>query len=642
MKKHLQRILSLLCVLALAIGMASAFAEDPAVQYEAHVIMIKWMDSDNYDGIRPDHVDVSLAGRKATLNEANGWTGEVSVPAGTGNGWTYDEIPGYTAVLTSGDISVLTYSHAVAPTISVSGTVVWDDSDNAGKLRPESVMLMLLADGEPSGEPLTAKDPAWKVTWDKLPKRRPNADTDITYTVQEVQVPAGYTASVSGLEVKNTLQLAGLKLTAALSGAPEGTDFSGLTLTVDGADPKMPVTLTWDQLTDGSYDFGSVLPGAYLVRGTNADGLVEDYTMDPENTTVADAVYVSAGETATLSFKYAWKQPEAIDAEEDYDPLANIGNLTFEILGPDSRMPMTLRYSDFKDGKYELPDLVPGVYTVVERNAETLVKYYTLTGASLTGMVLTVSPDGFTSVKLFNQYTPAPTPEPDAEFVDIPVTKTWNDNGDKDGNRPESITVRLYADGVEVDSHVLTEAEGWAFTFTDKPRYKEDHRTEIAYTVSEDAVAMYEVEINGYNIVNNYHPEVTSRSVAKIWIDNDDAQKIRPLSIAMSLSDGTKVVAVVILNEENNWSATVDNLPTVVDGKPAVYTWKEQDVLGYNLTGAEEQNGVMVFTNTVWKRPDQPNKGKKPKTPGDVFTIEDYDTPLGVEIIINHVGDCFD
>ena len=643
MKKHLQRILAVLCVLALALGCVHALAEDSSVQYEDRVITVKWMDGDNYDGVRPDSVDAFLAGQKATLNEENGWTGVVSVPADTDNEWNYDGVEGYAATLSKDAVSVLTYSRAIAPTISVSATVAWEDSDNAGKIRPESVQLMLLADGEPYGEPLTAKNPGWKVTWNDLPPFKPNADTRIEYTVKQLQTPEGYTSQEDGLAVTNYLQTGSLKLSASVAGAPEDADLSGLTLTVDGPDPSMPKTLTWAQISGGSFDFGTVLPGAYLVRGTNADTLVEGYIMDVENSKVSDAVMVKAGEAATLTYKYAYKLPEAIEAEEDYDPMSNIGALNFEILGPDDRMPITITYSQFKNGQYELGDLVPGVYTVVERNAETLVKYYTLTGASVTGMKLEVTPDGTATAKLFNQYVPAPTPEPDAEFVDIPVTKTWNDNNNKDGNRPDAITVRLYADGVEVDSHILTAGENWAFTFVEKPRYQEDHKTEIVYTVNEDAVPMYAAEINGYNIVNQYRPEVTSISVTKIWVDKDNAAGIRPTSIAMTLSDGQKVVKVVVLDATNGWTATVNDLPTVVNGQPAKYGWKEQEVIGYTLTGVKEEGNAMTFTNTVWERPEKPTEGKTPKTTGETwYFFEEYDTPLGVEVIINHVGDCFD
>ena len=650
MKMNLQRILSLLCVLAMALTCAAALAEGPdAVQYDSRIITVVWDDGDNYDGIRPASVNASLGGQAVNpaLSEANGWTGEVSVPADTDNAWTYDTVEGYTATLKEGSvpqISVLTYRHSVAPPIPVTARVEWDDSLNAAGIRPDSVLLALKADGKECGEPQPAKNPGYTVTWKDLPRFRPNSSDEIVYTVEQMQTPEGYVSSSSGLEVKNTIQMGRLALQASVTGAPEGADLSSLTLTVTGPDPSMPRTLTYGQISGGSVDLGSVLPGAYLVRGTNADTLVEGYIMDAANSRVSDAVMVKADETGTLTFKYTYKLPEDIDADEDYDPLANIGALSFEILGPDSRCPISLTYAQFNaDGTYALPDLVPGVYTVVERNAETLVKYYTLTSASVTGMTIAVGPGGEATVKLFNQYVPAPTPEPDAEFVDIPVTKTWNDNNNKDGNRPDSITVRLYADGVEVDSHVLTAAEGWSFTFTEKPRYQDDNKTEIVYTVNEDAVSMYTATINGYNIVNNYHPEVTSISVSKIWRDNNDEKKQRPTSIAMTLSDGQKVVTVVILNEANGWAATVNDLPTVVNGQPARYAWKEQEVIGYTLEGVEERGNTMIFTNAIWNRPDNPPAGKKPKTTGETwYVFEEYDTPLGVEVVINHVGDCFD
>ena len=640
MKKHLQRIVSLVCVLALAFSIIPAMAEEVL---DARVISVKWKDSGNQAGYRPDEVSATLAGETVLLNEENGWTAEVSVPVSTDNEWAVETPEHYTATLEKGAITYVTFNCPTAATIDVSGTVVWEDSDNAGKTRPESVQLMLLADGEVCGEPLTAKAPAWKVTWTDLAAQKPGSDKPIAYTVSQLQTPEGYTSQAEGQTVTNFLQTGSLKLNVSVSGAPEDADLSGLSLTVDGPDPSMPKTLTWSQVSGGSFDFGTVLPGAYLVRGTNADTLVDEYIMDAANSKVADAVYLKAGEAAALTFKYTYKIPEDIDAPEDYDPMANIGNLSFEILGPDDRLPMSVSYSQFKDGKYELPDLEPGVYTVVERNAETLVKYYTLTGASVTGMKLEVTPDGTATAKLFNQYAPLPTPEPDAEFVDIPVTKTWNDNNDKDGNRPNAITVRLYADGVEVDSRVLTAADNWTYTFAERPRYQDDHKTEIVYSVNEDPVPMYTVEINGYNLVNNYRPEMTSVSVSKVWQDNNNAAKNRPNSIAMTLSDGQKVVKVVILNAENGWAATVNDLPTVVNGQPAKYAWKEQEVIGYTLVSVKEEGNTMIFTNAVWTRPENPPTGRPPKTTGETwYVFEEYDTPLGVDVVINHVGDCFD
>ena len=654
MKKHLQLILSLLCVLALVFGTTAAIAEEVT---EPRTITIEWAEGDNADGFRPkgeDIIKATLAGETVDLNEANGWTGQVVVPVSTGNDWVLSSVERYALTLTKGQTTVAKYSYNVAPTTNVQASIAWDDNHNAKGIRPDSVKLVLYADGAPYGEPKSGNA---AVKWEGVPAVKADTNAAIKYEVKPQQIPAGYSCSVSGTDVTFTLNTVAVTVNVSVAGAPEGTDLSGLRLVVDGPDPDMPKTLTWENVSSGSYTFPGMLPGAYLVRDLNADTLVEGYTMDKDNSKVCDAAYAADG-ILTLEWKYTYKEPTpyeeeaGYDEEEyaEYDPWGNVGALTFEILGPDARMPMTVTLASFKkDGDVyrfeDLPDLEPGVYTVVERNAERLVKYYTLTSDSKTALKVEVKADGTATARLFNQYEPAPTPEPDAEFVDIPVTKTWNDNNNKDGNRPDSITVRLYADGVEVASHVLTAGEGWRFTFEQQPRYQDDNKTEIVYSVNEDDVPMYTKEINGYNVVNYYLPEVMSKSVAKVWDDNNNAQKIRPNSIVMTLKNKSngQTAAIVTLNADNKWKATVDNLPTVVNGQKAVYAWSEQEVIGYKLREVKEEGSTMTFYNAPWKRPENPTAGGRPKTRGETFfELEDYETPLGVNVIINHVGDCFD
>ena len=107
----------------------------------------------------------------------------------------------------------------------------------------------------------------------------------------------------------------------------------------------------------------------------------------------------------------------------------------------------------------------------------------------------------------------------------------------------------------------------------------------------------------------------------------------------MTLSNGTSV----ILNNENGWTAVVDNLPAFVDGKPAVYTWTEQEVHGYRLESVDTNGNLTTFTNRVVKLVEIPPDQPQPRVPGGGWVIfEEYDTALGGEILINHVGDCFD
>lgn len=221
--------------------------------------------------------------------------------------------------------------------------------------------------------------------------------------------------------------------------------------------------------------------------------------------------------------------------------------------------------------------------------------------------------------------------------IEIPVNKIWDDFNNRDGNRPESINVRLYADGVQTATARITEADGWAYTFRELPKY--NHNREIRYTISEDPVELYQAEIHEYTVINRYNPPLMSVSVRKVWDDNDNEIPIRPKSIRMTLNNGTSV----LLNAVNGWAATVSDLPAIVNGEPAQYVWIEQEVPGYRQTGKSVNGEVTTFTNKVVKLVKVPLDQPQPKVPGAIwFIFEEYDTALGGEILINHVGDCFD
>ena len=227
---------------------------------------------------------------------------------------------------------------------------------------------------------------------------------------------------------------------------------------------------------------------------------------------------------------------------------------------------------------------------------------------------------------------------PDDSPMDIPVIKTWNDNNNKDGNRPASVVVRLLANGTQVAIAELNAGNNWRYTFAGMPRIDEN-KEKIEYTITEDPVDWYKAQINGFNIRNNYEPELTSVTVTKIWDDANNEMQARPESIVMTLSNGM----TVLLNDQNNWTATINDLPTRVNGAPANYTWTEQKVLGYDKVAEVTEGSVTTFMNRRWVRPATPNRGGTPKTAGEtVYEFDEYETPLGVDIVINHVGDCFD
>ena len=106
-------------------------------------------------------------------------------------------------------------------------------------------------------------------------------------------------------------------------------------------------------------------------------------------------------------------------------------------------------------------------------------------------------PEYNTEIKGFditNSYTPGKT--------SVSVTKTWDDNNNQDGLRPNSIKVQLYANGEAKGSPIeLTEGNQWNHTWNDLAE-KTKGQT-IAYTVKEvDQVPGYTSQVDEKNMGN--------------------------------------------------------------------------------------------------------------------------------------------
>ena len=68
---------------------------------------------------------------------------------------------------------------------------VWKDDDNMDQKRPAEITVQLYADGAKFGDPVTLKkSEGWTHTWEGLDKYKDGKE--ITYTVDEVEVPDGY------------------------------------------------------------------------------------------------------------------------------------------------------------------------------------------------------------------------------------------------------------------------------------------------------------------------------------------------------------------------------------------------------------------------------------------------------------------
>jgi hypothetical protein len=93
-------------------------------------------------------------------------------------------------------------------------------------------------------------------------------------------------------------------------------------------------------------------------------------------------------------------------------------------------------------------------------------------------------------------------PSEPEKYTDISGEKTWNDNNNARGKRPTSITVRLYRDGVEVESRTVTAATNWSYTFQHLP-VDDGYGNIYTYEVHEDGVSGYYSRSDGRNFTNS-------------------------------------------------------------------------------------------------------------------------------------------
>ena len=100
----------------------------------------------------------------------------------------------------------------------------------------------------------------------------------------------------------------------------------------------------------------------------------------------------------------------------------------------------------------------------------------------------------------------------------------------------------------------------------------------------------YDGVVGDLSLVAGYNPPVT-RSIKLIWDDDNNAFGFRK-EVTASLDDEI----VTILNEENNWTSTVENLPTYnPDGTAAVYKWTVQVPDHYDLLTEKEAEGIYTL-----------------------------------------------
>ena len=550
-----------------------------------------WKDADNQDGKRPESITVNLFADGTKLKSQ-------SVSADADGNWSYsftdlpkyangqeitytvteDAVDGYT---TESDGYNFINTHQ-PETTEITGTKTWNDANNQDGKRPESITVILLANGtEKTRQAVTADEAGnWTYTFKDLPKYANGQE--ITYTVAEEEV-TDYTTTYDGSNITNSYTPGKTSATVTKiwndaenqdGKRPESITVS---LLADGKETGKTVTLSvennWKQTIS---DLPEKADGKAIEYTWTEETLPEGYelTDNSKNGTVTTLTNTYAPETTSITVTKTWDDADNQDGKRPESIIVNL------LANGEIVASQTVKADEAGNWTYTFKDL--------PKYANGKEITYTVTEEAVEGYETSV--DGF---NITNTYT--------TETTEVKGSKTWNDADNQDGKRPESITVRLLANGEEKDSQTVTADENgnWTYSFENLPKYEAGK--EIVYTVTEDAVADYTTEITGYDITNSYAPGKTSVTVTKAWADNDDRGGHRPKEIKVQLkADGENSGEEITLNAENNWTYTWSDLDQKKAGKDIAYTVEETGkAVGYisTVTGNAEEG--FIITNTI-------------------------------------------
>ncbi len=550
-----------------------------------------WKDADNQDGKRPESITVNLFADGTKLKSQ-------SVSADADGNWSYsftdlpkyangqeitytvteDAVDGYT---TESDGYNFINTHQ-PETTEITGTKTWNDANNQDGKRPESITVILLANGtEKTRQAVTADEVGnWTYTFKDLPKYANGQE--ITYTVAEEEV-TDYTTTYDGSNITNSYTPGKTSATVTKiwndaenqdGKRPESITVS---LLADGKETGKTVTLSvennWKQTIS---DLPEKADGKAIEYTWTEETLPEGYelTDNSKNGTVTTLTNTYAPETTSITVTKTWDDADNQDGKRPESIIVNL------LANGEIVASQTVKADEAGNWTYTFKDL--------PKYANGKEITYTVTEEAVEGYETSV--DGF---NITNTYT--------TETTEVKGSKTWNDADNQDGKRPESITVRLLANGEEKDSQTVTADENgnWTYSFEKLPKYEAGK--EIVYTVTEDAVADYTTEITGYDITNSYAPGKTSVTVTKAWADNDDRGGHRPKEIKVQLkADGENSGEEIILNAENKWTYTWSELDEKKAGKDIVYTVEEiGKTAGYISTVTGNATEGFIITNTI-------------------------------------------
>lgn len=373
----------------------------------------------------------------------------------------------------SGKVVVM-YNEKKPETVSVEGTKTWDDADNQDGKRPAQITVNLLKNGQKVDSKTVTEADGWKWTFDNLDKYE--NDAEITYTVEEETVE-GYTATVNGYNITNTHTpgKTNVQVTKKWDDA-------------DNQDGKRPSSVTVELYADGQKTDKTLVlnqennwTGSFAELDEYKAGKQIEYTVKEsgvENGYIA-SIFGSIKNGFVVTNTRATEKT-TVEGTKTWDDADN----------QDGKRPEAITINLLKNGEKV------ATKTVTEADGwkwsfDNLAKYEN--GKEITYSIVEEQVDSYSSkvdgYNVTNSYTPGKT--------SVQVTKKWDDADDKDGKRPTSVTITLYADGEKTDKTLVLDKENnWTGNFTELDEYKAGEK--IEYSIKEEPVGNgYVSEISG-------------------------------------------------------------------------------------------------------------------------------------------------
>ncbi len=191
-------------------------------------------------------------------------------------------------------------------------------------------------------------------------------------------------------------------------------------------------------------------------------------------------------------------------------------------------------------------------------------------------------------------------------ITDLSVTKIWDDDSNRDGVRPETLTLTVSGapEGIVIPEPEITK-DGNAWTYIWKGLPKTINKEPIEYTISEEAVPEgYTCEVatvgDKGTITNKHVIKTVDIPVMKVWEDEDNKDKIRPVSITVRLLADGEETKTASLTKDGGWKYTFGGLPAKKDGKAIEYTVTEDEVKDYTteVSGSVEEGYTITNSYT--------------------------------------------